>query len=291
MAKKDGVVAYLQGGLGNQLFILAAAWEQAERLKCDLLINDTHYDFDKNHPLQVQDLGSPASIIKLNPLTRFFIRFQNQLGLSKHNHKTYFEKSFRFSKEIFEISPGTTLVGYFQSEKYFPSVGSRISNAFNTLSLSDREKELFNKYPLDSFISLHLRRGDYVTNPEALKVHGLTERGYFINALHLLSVDSPNLPILVFTDNESLAKEELRGIPGLVFESLLKDTSDLATIAFFSRAKHAIISNSTFSWWGAWLLNQRSKSGVVIAPKPWFTSTSLDSTDLLPGNWSQLERS
>lgn len=291
MAKNDGVVAYLQGGLGNQLFILAAAWEQAERLKCDLLINDTHYDFDKNHPLQVQKLGTPARIIRLNPFIRFFKRLQNQLGLLKQNEKTYSEKSLRYSEDIFEISQGTTLVGYFQSEKYFPSVGSRLSKAFSALSLSDREKDLFNKYPVDSFIALHLRRGDYVTNPEALKVHGLTERNYFINALNLLSVDSLNLPILVFTDNETLAKEELKGIPGLVFEPLLEGTSDLATVAFFSRAKHAVISNSTFSWWGAWLLTQRSKSGMVIAPKPWFTSTSLDSSDLLPGNWSQLQRS
>lgn len=291
MAKNDGVVAYLQGGLGNQLFILAAAWEQAERLKCDLLINDTHYDFDKNHPLQVQGLGTPARIIRLNPFNRLFKKLQNQLGLSKRNEQTYSEKSLRYSEDIFEISKGTTLVGYFQSEKYFPSVGSRISNAFNALRLSDREEELFNKYPVDSFIALHLRRGDYITNPDALKVHGLTERNYFINALNLLSVDSLNLPILVFTDSETVAKEELKGIPGLVFEALLEDTSDLATIAFFSRAKHAVISNSTFSWWGAWLLTQRSKSGVVIAPKPWFTSTSLDSADLLPGNWAQLKRS
>ncbi|NAZ83641.1 alpha-1,2-fucosyltransferase, partial [Kineococcus sp. R8] len=57
------------------------------------------------------------------------------------------------------------------------------------------------------------------------------------------------------------------------------------SLLLLSRATHAVIANSTFSWWGAHL---REQPGVTIAPRPWF-SADHDTRDLLPPGWLTLD--
>jgi hypothetical protein len=289
---KDFVAAALQGGLGNQLFIIAAAWEQADRLNCDLVIDTSFYANQDLRVPEVQKLGTPfaAKFVDAGEkqgISKFLSKLvlRRRIARSKNN---YVESSFAYSSEIHSIAPGTKIHGYFQSEKYFEHISQKLFASIMSSQTTDADDAVLAKYPDGSFVAIHVRRGDYVSNPDATLVHGLTSEGYFREALaHLNKGD--RLPVLVFTDSPDAVRHELRNIPGLFFDEELMSMSDLGTLKLFSKSASIAISNSTFSWWGAWLMQQRNPGAKVVYPTPWF-SANIDYGDLLPQNWNAVSK-
>lgn len=282
------ITAYLQGGLGNQLFIIAAGWQQAQRLGCSLEVDTAFYKNQNLREVEVQKLGPPF-IANFRCSTALSQKIKDLSGkLFPKLLKLYMEKSFVFENEINTIRPGTEIRGYFQSQKYFPEIAPALAQALFTAETTEHDKAMLAKYPDDSFIAIHVRRGDYVSNPDATAVHGITTRDYFEKALLKLRKGS-SAPVLVFTDNPVEVEAELHGIEGLIFDAGLSKMSDFGTLKLFSQSKALAISNSTFSWWGAWMLQQRSPQAKVTYPNPWF-SADIEFYDLIPSEWLSIPR-
>jgi hypothetical protein len=286
--KRSGVTAYLQGGLGNQLFIIAAGWQQARRLGCPLTVETSFYKKQSLRVVEVHKLGLPfqATLKESSALITSFqelvAKYYPRLG------RIYKERAFTFENSIDKIKKGTEIRGYFQSQKYFSNVVADMAKSLTNAKTSQLDEDLLSKYQIDSFVAIHVRRGDYVTNPDATAVHGVTSREYFERALELLRKDTPK-PVLVFTDSPDEVSQELEGIPGLIFDESLNQMSDFGTLKLFAQSQGIAISNSTFSWWGAWLLQQRNSAAKVVYPTPWF-SAEIDYVDLIPANWIALPR-
>jgi len=111
-------------------------------------------------------------------------------------------------------------------------------------------------------ISLHVRRGDYVHNPN----HPVAPLEFYQEALSKL----PNLPVLVFSDDPGWCREQ--EIFGDERFSIAEDNSSDCDLCLMSMCKYHIIANSSYSWWGAWL----AKSKQVYAPQNWFGGGCLD---------------
>ncbi len=284
--RKNGIVIRLQGGLGNQLFILAAGIAQARRLDCGLFIDTSLFVEGKSWPIEVTKIKFDG--LNLEDDTRIMKPLFGGV-LDKFAPSVFEEKSFAFDERIFEITPGTTLSGYFQSEKYFSPVKEEIFNSLASLVFDENEQKVIDELSRMEFIALHMRRGDYVSNPEALKVHGLTRARYFEQAVEMIRRQTGIDKVLVFSDDILAAKNELGHLVGLDFTAVPNNISSFATLALFSYGRGFVISNSTFSWWGAWLGQMRSQGCPVIAPRPWFTS-NMPTQDLLPDNWYTLGR-
>jgi hypothetical protein len=188
------------------------------------------------------------------------------------------ERFFHYDQELTDnIKENYNLVGFFQSEKYFKDVETELR--FNDFVFKDDIikscKEIVAEHK--GSISLHIRRNDFVTNPN----HPLQTNQYYMDALEHFPKD---LPVLVFSDDVSWCKSQE------MFSDdrfLISETeSAYCDLYIMSNCDYHVICNSTFSWWGAWL----SHSKRVIAPKNWFAGDCVgnNTKDLYLPHWKLL---
>jgi hypothetical protein len=261
------VVAKLMGGLGNQVFIYAAALEQSRRLGVDIEVDTSWYGDKANRfygldqlfgaPLHKAKSGRFRQVLEVaGPLLKQFDLFME-----------FKETSHRFQPEIFKIRPGTTLEGYFQSAKYFPSVGAEIAQSIRNVVVSTKEQVIIDDVSSKPFIAVHVRRGDYSAEPHIREAHGLTTREYYEASLEILG--GKGIPCIVFSDSPVETEMELGGMSRLVFDSRIATLGELATLKLMSLATGVVMSNSSFSWWAAYTMNHFDPDLTVISPRPW----------------------
>ena len=168
-----------------------------------------------------------------------------------------------FTEESISIRDGTDISGFFQSEKFFYQTKMDVQHwyTFNNSEISN----VINKYEFIDFhesVSLSLRLGDdYHQNRDLYPLFPLK---YYEDALQLVPHKTH---ILVFSDHQARAKHFLRKLirPEFFF---IEGNSYLQDFFLITQCHDNIITNSTFSWWGAWLNSHPDKR--VIAPKEWF---------------------
>jgi len=181
----------------------------------------------------------------------------------------YQEPKFEFNSEIFDIPDNTSIEGYFQSYKYFEEFKQEILKDFTFKpSILDKCNSEISKYT--NPVSIHIRRGDYVNHPGFWNI----TPEYIQEAFNHFNDDE--YTFLIFSDDLEWCKQifpkEVIFIEGNQFEDL----------CLMSLCDHNIISNSSYSWWGAYLNKNEKKR--VIAPKNWFIP-SKPLNDLYPNNW------
>jgi len=259
------ITAYLQGGLGNQMFQMAAAYNLSIKMGVETgFCSELH-----NLPLQ----GKPIDRYKDNVFSRIkFIEKQTFYS----NKNLYKEKKFSYD-EI--VAPNNTiLLGYFQSHKYFKENEEKVKELFS--ETDEIKKHLDQKYKhirFEEATSLHVRRGDYLNLQH---VHPVCTKQYYDNALKTLGKEIEN--ILIFSDDIEWCKQNLK-YDNCEFIS----DEDYNELYLMSRCKNNIIANSSFSWWGAWLNNDVNKK--VICPMKWFGPKGhKDTQDIYPKKWKKV---
>lgn len=186
------------------------------------------------------------------------------------------ERGFEFDEELFVNCPDNIdLFGYYQSEKYFQHISEDIKKDFTFKEdIKSVSLEFFENLLDTKVISLHVRRGDYVSNPN----HPLQNIRYYENALQYFDQD---LPILVFSDDpEWCKKQEIFSSDKFMISESYNTCIDLCLMTM---CDYHIIANSSYSWWGSWLGN----SEKTIAPKNWFGGdcSKNNTIDLYLSDW------
>lgn len=295
---RDGICAYLQGGLGNQLFILAAGWEQATRLKCPLYIDGSRFlgadplEFAKETPRHIDlaamtlpgvVLGKDSPWFKNSPRRPRLIRRPDR---PSGRLTVYKQPGFGFDEKINNIGVGTTIVGYFQSPQYFASVADQMHDMLWNASTTPAEEAEVNRIRADPRVTVHMRRGDYL-GAAARAHHGVASSEYFARALDLCQRLVPGQQARVFSDSPVAAREELGTRSGLEFFAGGDSLGTVATLRAMAMGRGFVMSNSSFSWWAAWLMSRRGED-TVIAPRPWNVSGE-SASDLLLAEWMTLD--
>lgn len=295
---RDGICAYLQGGLGNQLFIVAAAWEQSNRLGCPLYIDGSRFlgadpiEFAKETPrhfdlaavtLPGVVLGEKSPWFKNSPRRPKLIR---RPGRSSGRLAVYKQPVFGFDEKINDITVGTTIVGYFQSPRYFATVADQVHDMLWNASTTAAEDVEVQKIQADPRLTVHMRRGDYL-GAAVRAHHGIASAEYFERALDLCARLVPGQQARIFSDSPVVAREELGTRQGLEFFDGVDLLGTVATIKAMALGRGFIMSNSSFSWWAAWLMS-RLGDHPVIAPRPWNVGGE-SASDLLLAEWMTLD--
>lgn len=279
----------LIGGLGNQMFQYAAAKALALHHNEDILIDKRLFASYELHNYSLNHFNIKALFLEekivFNP--SFSDRVKAVIS-GKKIFKKYQEDDLSYDESFFKTPHRNIyLKGYFQSEKYFIRYEDQIRKEFEiTAPLKQQTFDMLNVIGSVNSVSLHIRRGDYVTNSEANAVHGTCDLNYYHRAIDSINKKIENAVFFIFSDDIDWAKQNLKTINKTYFVDFNDASTNYEDIKLMSNCKHNIIANSSFSWWGAWL--NLNKGKIVIAPKKWFNTDAHNSKDILPESWLKI---
>lgn len=282
------VEAKVSGGLGNQMFIAAAAKTLATRLNARICFDLSAYSEKSARDFELSYFNLDYEVTQHpfedQSVTKKVLKKIGKMKSTQEGLPLFTEASFDFDPRFLEIEASVRLQGYFQSWKYFQNITEDISQMFS-FPADNKVLEVINRNVGRDFISIHIRRGDYL-NPSTREFHGLASDEYFKNALSLIKSNlAQDLPVVIFTDSHERLSEKLTQISDFVVYPEPDIHSGLYMGAM-SQAKSFVISNSSFSWWAAFLNVHPHK--LVVAPRPWFAKSDVSASDLLPSNWITL---
>ncbi len=283
------IVFRAQGGLGNQLFQYATARRLALKNQCPLVLD--HHWFDHTRPGETprpleltryslnMRLAKPLELLRWAPIrSRWGRHLKPFLSMN-----LILEQGYDVNKDVLLAPPNTYLMGYWQSEAYFADIRHKL-----LLELKPSEPPgpqdlaMIEHMQRGESISVHVRRGDYISLASASAYHGLCTLDYYSKAIAYIGERVCKPILFVFSDDPAWTRANLRSS----FTTFYVDhnTSDYAfqDLRLMSHCKHHVIANSSFSWWGAWLAN--SANQIVVAPAKWFQADR-PTPNLLPSHW------
>jgi hypothetical protein len=280
------------GGLGNQLFVFGTGLSLARHLYSSLRVNCAWFTSQNHRVLELDLLEPDPSIIFCNSPLPFSARITSKVRRSLFGSDGVYRESgpFQFSPAIWNVTPGTTLSGSFQSWKYLDPIATEIRSKVLTAGSPSHWFTLTAEKLSrgGAWTSVHVRRGDYL-NSGTKEFHGLVERSYYEKATNITASLEGHRNFVVFSDDVTVAKEIFAGILGhIVFIESPPEIPVLETLRLMAQASACVIANSSFSWWGAWLTDHPGKT--VIAPRPWLDNPSTYERDLLPSHWVTIGR-
>ena len=295
--KNKMVIFELIGGLGNQMFQYAAARSLSLRMKTSLRLDISTFESYKLH--QGFELGrvfnAPIDVAGRHDLKRILgwkchpnaRRFLTRSALKVIRGKNFVvEPHFDYWPEINRLNNNCYLSGYWQSEKYFIDYSEQIRSDFTfKLPLNEENLKLLDQINQVNSVSLHIRRGDYISNPKAAEVHGTCPLDYYNSAVKHIAekIECPNF--FIFSDDILWAKKNLKIDYPHEFLNGNQGAESYNDMRIMSMCKHNIIANSSFSWWGAWLNSNPNK--IVVAPNQWFAKGD-KTKDLIPSEWVRI---
>jgi hypothetical protein len=202
--------------------------------------------------------------------------------------KVYHEKRWGFSPEVLTFKDGVHLTGSFQSEKYFKDIEQVIRKDLRfKKDFFGRDGAVYKEQisKLNS-VGLHIRRGDYLTSP----LHNVCTMGYYIKSVEYMRGQLASPHFFVFSDDIQWCSEHLN-ISNCSFVNVKASRKNpISDLQLMSLCKHHIISNSTFSWWAAWLSGRHDK--IVVAPHRWFNAERMNARalqDTIPPDWVRMD--
>ena len=274
------VTSYLMGGCANQIFQYATGLALARRLGVGLKLDVSWYETATSSQPRMYSLGLFKSVDA--PVIR---RLYGQIIR---------EQEFTYKPALFENAPRKcSLVGYWQSEKYFFHLRDELRGQLEPgqpLTPVHRNIERLIAAAGNRAVLLHVRRSDYVGNP----FHVVLPPEYYREAVALVAAKVPEPVFFIFSDEPQWCRANLKLHHEMVIAEDPDGTDtgcparDDATLWLMRQCRHAIIANSSFSWWGAWL-GADVDDGVVIAPKIWVGAASnQDPRDIIPSRWVRL---
>jgi hypothetical protein len=305
---RRSLVMRIHGGLGNQMFQYASGLGLARRLGVPLTLDlswfsaATKSEIDRPFLLDTWMIDATiADTDTVADLRHDTARWRHSLAkrlpdlwvphLSRALRGPLFrEAGHPYQPAATAMRPPVLFDGYFQSERYFAHISDEIRRHFTPRApLSPTSAEMADAIRTWAWpVSLHIRRGDYVTNTGASQLLGVTPMDYYRAAIAHIRTQRSGMPhFLLFSDDPDWVREAFAFLDAktVVIGNADRPWDDMTLMAL---CHDHITANSSFSWWGAWLNPRADKT--VIAPKRWFAggdAAKMSDVDLVPDSWKR----
>lgn len=254
------IVPVLQGGLGNQLFTIAATYSKS--------LDIPNSDFGINYNL-------PHYAMQGEPPVTYRDTFYKKI------QATDFTSDTTFKEQDWHYSPipnddNVIIQGYFQSEKHFRHHSIEVKNLFEFPdTVKAKVDNIIKKYN-KKIVGVHVRLGDYMKS-DCRPIHYICDRAYYEKAVS--NFDPDEYHVVVCTDDIISYNNYIN----FSNTDVITDASVLESLYFLSICDSIVMSNSSFSWWGAYLGKAKE---VTYAPSRWFGSGGPQNyQDIYMDNW------
>ena len=293
------IIISFSGGLGNQLFQYAFSRSLARQnpshkiYYTDYLIRrdfaHNGYELDCLFGIAllstsyVECLTRIIRKILLFPRIKPIVYFLLSLVRIYVREERYY---YSFDVSFMTAYKGVNIyVGYWQTALYFQPVIEEIIRkfTFDVEQLSDHSRKIMHMVEHCQSVSVHIRRGDYLSSANVDNVGSICDLFYYHAAMEYMRHCLDNVYFFIFSDEVVWAAEHIRG-ERIIVISGNSGKDAWQDMCLMSKCRHHIIANSTFSWWGAWL--SRNEDKFVIAPSRF--SRDIVDEDLIPSSWIRI---
>lgn len=282
------IIMEIKGGLGNQMFQYALGYKltlMGKKVKYDIssYVQNRRGNNLRKFELDLFELEMPIAaereLIQMGSGVSILGKICKRSGLGKN--KIYTENLDEGYQPSIFMMDDIYMSGYWQSEKYFKDIRTQILDIYRMPPSMEREnRAVLEEIGKTNSVSMHIRRGDYLNEQNRDIYGGICTSEYYESALNVLHQRMGNIKVFLFTDDPGWAKKKFKKDDVYVVEENF-NTNNAYDLFLMSRCRANIIANSSFSWWGAWLNQNREK--VVIAPSKWFNNHN--TSDYVCENW------
>lgn len=193
-------------------------------------------------------------------------------------------KEERYDSTVFSRIGNCYYDGYWQNERYFKDIRDRILQVFTQKTINEKNIDFVKELQCHESVSIHIRRGDYVSNP---LYGGICNIEYYKQAIRYIQDHTSCNLYCIFSNDIEWCKQHLSSLLAnktVIYVNWNKGKDSYQDMYLMSHCKHNIIANSSFSWWGAWLNNNPMK--IIVCPKRW--NNIPNSEFELPQEWIKL---
>jgi len=284
----------LRGGLGNQLFIFAACYAAAKRSQSNLVLDcvtgfKRDWRYRREFALSNFKLREKYELItRLNLSYCTFLYFAK--ALRKLNLSSVYLREVighEIDEQIFQTKRSTSqfMLGSWQSEDYFKEFAEELRMELSPVEMpSDRTQLLFNILDCTPVIGVHIR--NFNSSDQALQ--NAVTKDYFENAIAKIRDEyDNNIPVWICSNDQTHAEELMQEIGNCTFIKLEEHDAAFWEMQILSKCRYFIGSNSTFSWWCAWL-NEETKHAVIFPDIRITGEADWGFEGLLPSRWTTL---
>lgn len=294
MKSEENIIIKFNGGLGNQMFqyAFARAIEKKTGIKTAFDMSFFEKKYARSYELNIFNLNlQSVEDFCLKLKLKIIWKLRKKLNRKRFLGLNFYSEShFEFNSDVFNIEPNTYIEGFFQTEKYFKDIEKELRTDFQFKNLSDTENQkLIDKISTANSVSLHIRRGDYVQKKRYQKLYASCSLDYYKRGIEHIAKQFPNPVLFIFSDDIDWVRENLNLPYESFYVSHNTGEKSYEDMRLMSLCKHNIIANSSFSWWGAWLNENKEK--IVIAPHRWFNDEKIVQTDVIPDRWIRINNS
>jgi hypothetical protein len=283
---ENKIQVLIRGGMGNQMFQVAFAKALAIRFQAELELVDmsSNARVERNWSLSCFGLEPKLISKKLKffillriLVQRIFLRFSPEVSLGVLIE----QEEFSPPREC--KYPPNLVSGYWQCRKCFEKYSDDIKKFFTFPELPanfDITLQIRNQSPS---VAIHIRRGDYSDDSIARSIHLVCTPEWYSDAWNSLRKQLGECHAIVYSDDVDWVKSNVL-LEGNVFYSDNEDSAEWFDMASMSKCDHFIISNSTYSWWAAFL--GATSESIVIAPKQWLVGKKTVDIGMCPESWT-----
>lgn len=268
-------LVHLHGGLGNQMFQYAFA----KSLGLDIWLREEFYS-DNYRNLELNKLN--CSIFHK---TSFLYKILHPLTVNLKHFKIINEnKEFTYCPEFYILKGNIYYKGYFQNINYFKHLRPQLLKEFTPKKTFDNKNKIILDFIKNSnSVSVHIRRTDYSNYKE---LYGETDLNYYQKAFNFITKEINDPTFFFFSDNMEYVRKHFQNLQyPHYFVDINYGENSYKDMFLMKECKNNIITNSTFSWWAAWLNENPYK--IVICPNYWIKD-NIYSENLLLSEWNRI---